>query len=95
MHPDKSPGPNGMNPAFYQKNWNIVGGDVTLTCLLYLNEQILPQGLNDTSIVLIPKKRILETMADLRPISLCNVLFKIITKAIANRLKTTLFDIIS
>ncbi|KAH9666707.1 reverse transcriptase domain-containing protein [Citrus sinensis] len=24
MHPDKSPGPDGMNPAFYQKFWNVV-----------------------------------------------------------------------
>ena len=24
MHPDKSPGPNGMNPAFYQNYWHIV-----------------------------------------------------------------------
>ena len=68
---------------------------MTSTCLLYLNEQIFPKGLNDTSIVLIPKKKSLETMADLRLISLCNALFKIITKAIENRLKTTLPVIIS
>ena len=68
---------------------------MTPTCLLYLNEQMLPKGLNDTSIVLIPKKKSLETMADLRRTSLCNVLFKIITKSIANRLKITLLVIIS
>ena len=41
---------------------------MTSTCLLYLNEQVLPKGLNDISIVLIPKKKSPETMADLRPI---------------------------
>ena len=44
---------------------------MTSTCLLYLNKQIFPKGLNDTSIILIPKKKSPETMADLRPISLC------------------------
>ena len=90
MHPDKSLGLDGMNPTFYQKLWNTVGGDVTSTCLLYSNEHILLEGLNDTSIVLIPKKKSPKIMVDLRLISLCNVLFKIIKKVIENQLKTTL-----
>lgn len=28
MHPDKSSGPNGLNLAFYQQCWPIVGSDV-------------------------------------------------------------------
>lgn len=28
MHPDKSSGPDGFNPAFFQNYWNIVGADV-------------------------------------------------------------------
>ena len=27
-HPDKSPGPDGFNPAFYQRFWDLVGDDV-------------------------------------------------------------------
>lgn len=26
MHPDRSPGPDGFNPAFFQSFWNVVGG---------------------------------------------------------------------
>ena len=95
MHPDKSPGPDGMNPAFFQRFWSVVGEDVTQACLHFLNSGCLPEGINGTNIVLIPKKKNPESMGDLRSISLCNVVVKIITKTLANRLKLILPDIIS
>ena len=60
-----------------------------------LNGGFLPQGWNDTVVVLIPKTNKPEKLKDLRPISLCNVAYKLISKAIANRLKDLLPDIIS
>lgn len=51
---------------------------------------VLSDGLNDTNIVLIPKKKSPSLISDLRPISLYNVLIKIITKVIANRMKCLL-----
>lgn len=45
--------------------------------------------------VLIPKKNSPEVMGDVRPISLWNVMMKIITKMLANRLKIVLSQIIS
>lgn len=80
MHPDKSPGPDGMNPAFFQNYWDITGRHVISSCLNFLNNGFLPVHLNDTSLVLISKKKNPEFMTDLRPISLCNVLYKIISK---------------
>ncbi|KAL0306177.1 UNVERIFIED_CONTAM: putative mitochondrial protein [Sesamum radiatum] len=95
MAPLKSPGPNGMSPIFFQKFWNIIKGDVSACVLSLLNSFLMPPGLNDTNIVLIPKCKHPEHLTQLRPISLCNVVYKIASKTIANRLKGLLDRIIS
>lgn len=95
MDPDKAPGPDGMTPAFYQKHWAIVGHDVVELVRMFMQEGMLPEGINDTNVVLIPKKKCPTTVGDLRPISLCNVLVKIITKVMANRMKNMLDGVVS
>jgi hypothetical protein len=55
---------------------------------------ILPNHINDTHIALIPKKLVPLIPADYRPISLCNVVYKLIAKCLANRLKSHLPDYI-
>ena len=47
---------------------------VSSTCLLVLTHNIMPDGFDDTHMGLIPKKQPVESMGDLRPISLCNVI---------------------
>lgn len=95
MNPDKSPGPDGINPGFYQSFWNIIGDRLSDFYLGCLNACYFPEGLNDAFITLIPKKHTLEKVADLRPIALCNVSYKIMAKMIANRMKGLLNDVIS
>ncbi|KAL0403557.1 UNVERIFIED_CONTAM: putative mitochondrial protein [Sesamum radiatum] len=95
MAPLKAPRPDGMPPLFYQKYWPIVKTDVTATTLHLLNNHALPDNYNATTIVLIPKCTKPDHLSQFRPISLCNVLYKIASKTIANRLKPILDIIIS
>lgn len=60
-----------------------------------LNGGIIEEGVNDTTIVLIPKIKNPVRLNEFRPISLCNVTGKIITKILANRIKAILPEIIS
>lgn len=95
MHPDKSPGPDGMSPGFYQKCWSIVKGDVISIVQKFFTSGCLDEQLQQTNIALIPKKTTPEVMQDIRPISLCNVLYKVISKVLANRLKGVIDSYIS
>ena len=56
---------------------------------------VMPEGVNSTSIVLIPKNSNPTSLTDYRPISLCNVIYKVISKCLVNRLRPLLDDIIS
>ena len=90
MGPTKAPSPDGMNALFYQKFWHIMGDNVVTIVLDYLNSGVMGLDINHTNIVLMPKIKSLERMSDFRPISLCNVIYKIISKVLANKLKQIL-----
>ncbi|KAJ9556757.1 hypothetical protein OSB04_011371 [Centaurea solstitialis] len=95
MHPDKSPGPDGFNPRFFQKKWGILGDEIFFAGKQWLENGALPEGINNTIIALIPKVDSPTTLKDYRPIALCNVIMKIVTKVLANRIKPILPSLIS
>lgn len=95
MHPLKAPGPDGLPALFYSKFWATVKDDTLNITLNILNNGMSPAAINNTNITLIPKKCNPEKPQDFRPISLCNVIAKLITKCITNRLKPLLPNVIS
>ena len=62
MHPDKSPGPDGFNPAFYQRFWDLIGDDVYRDSLEWMNNLCFPPSVNHTNICLIPKHQNSKTI---------------------------------
>jgi hypothetical protein len=95
MPQQKAPGSDGYTADFYQFHWDTVGGEVCDAALQFFNSIKMEGNLNATNIVLIPKKSNPCSVTDFRPISLCNVLYKIISKVLANRLKGVLPHVIS
>lgn len=95
MYQEKASGLDGLNPAFFQMYWNIVGQDVIEFCRKYMRTGVLPSGVNQTLVCLIPKVKVPQRMTDLHPISLCSVLVRVLSKILANRLKPCLKHLIS
>ncbi|KAF5459673.1 hypothetical protein F2P56_019600 [Juglans regia] len=95
MGPLKSPGPHGFGACFFQSFWHIVGDDVCGAVLQFLNGGTMVSSLNYTYIALIPKVSDPKNVNEFRPISLCNVMYKLAAKTLANRLKKVMDVIIS
>lgn len=84
-----------MPAVFYKSFWETIGDDVIREVRNFLRGGLMPDSWNDTVVVLIPKVQLPKKLKDLRPISLCNVVYKIASKVLANCLKIILPEIIS
>ncbi|XP_013624393.1 PREDICTED: uncharacterized protein LOC106330483 [Brassica oleracea var. oleracea] len=92
---DKCSGPDGYNVEFMRASWSIVGKDVCEPIKEFFRNGRLLKDLNCTAIVLIPKNLEASALGDYRPISCCNMVYKLISKIIANRIKPILKECIS
>ena len=95
MHPEKAPRPDDMTTLFFQHSWHIIKKDLVDMVNNFLVSGILDPRLNITNICMIPKTEWPTRMTELRPISLCNVGYKIISKVLCQRLKICLPSLIS
>lgn len=92
---NKSPGLDGFTAGVYQTYWELVGDSVTRAVLQLLNDGFIDEEVNSTTIVLIPKIKQPQEMKQFQPISLCNVIYKICSKVLANRMRVFIAEIIS
>lgn len=93
--PLKAPGPDGFPARFFQRHWAVMKDDIINAVKLFFASGVMPDGINSTVIVLIPKIDSPSRLTDFRPIDLCNVIYKVIAKCLVNRLRPILDELVS
>ncbi|XP_059292598.1 uncharacterized protein LOC132046072 [Lycium ferocissimum] len=88
-------GPDGFSGLFYQVCWSIVEADVIRMVLAFFQGATLPKSITHTNVVLIPKKEMVQSYSDLRPISLSNFINKVLSRVLHDRLEKVLPTLIS
>jgi hypothetical protein len=91
----KAPRPDGFTACFFQQNWTTVHPKVCKAILYFLNTGEMDRNINATHIALIPKVQTPVCVTEFCRISLCNVVYKLISKVLTNRLNVILPEIIS
>ncbi|KAL0294211.1 UNVERIFIED_CONTAM: Retrovirus-related Pol polyprotein from type-2 retrotransposable element R2DM [Sesamum radiatum] len=91
----KAPGPDGYSAGFFKAAWPVIGGEVTQAIRDFFQTGRLLKQVNTTLISLIPKVSNPAVVAEFRPISCCNVLYKVITKILVQRMRGILDMLIS
>ncbi|CAL9001924.1 unnamed protein product [Prunus brigantina] len=95
LNPTKSPGPDGFTGKFFHQYWDVTGEDISGMVKIFFHSWKLHRTLHHTHLVLIPKIATPMKMTQWRPIALCNLVYKIMSKILTARLKALLPEIIS
>ena len=91
----KDPGPEGFTSDFFHYCWPMIRTEVWEILEDSRTTGEVLRAFNATFLALIPKEGQANKPKQYRPIALCNVIYKLLTKVIARRLKPILLNIIS
>ncbi|KAK4381000.1 polyprotein [Sesamum angolense] len=84
-----------FSSGFFKAAWPVVGEEVSNAIRDFFKTGRLLKQLNATLLTLIPKVRNPQSVAEFRPISCCNVIYKVITKILVSRIREILDHLIS
>ena len=91
----QAPGMDGLHAEFFQHFWHILGPSVIEEVLTTFSTKRVPSYLNQTLVVLIPKRNGSEVLGHFRPISLYTSIYKTISKIIVNRIRPHMQHLVS
>ncbi|GJZ00626.1 cysteine-rich receptor-like protein kinase [Tanacetum coccineum] len=91
----KAPGPDGFTMEFFKRGWYFIRLEFMQLMVEFHSNARFPKGFNSTFLVLIPKQNAPKDITNLRPISLINAPYKILSKVIANRLRSVMSRLVS
>lgn len=93
--PTKAPGPDGLSAQLLQQNWETFGPSIIKEVKSFFETGVMKAEIARTNLVLIPKLDHAIKVEHFRPISVCNVLYKTISKILTFCLKPFIGDCIS
>jgi Reverse transcriptase (RNA-dependent DNA polymerase) len=92
---DRAPGPDGITARFLLWEWHLLGPEVITHIQAAFRHDQAPQMWMRSHLVLIPKTDQPSKPVHFRPLSICSIFYRLLTKIIANRVKPLLPGLIS
>ncbi|XP_074298451.1 uncharacterized protein LOC141629330 [Silene latifolia] len=87
-------GPDGYSSQFFKDSCAIVGKDICNAVRNMISSGKVLKEANNTTLTLIPKVNVPDSVTQFRPITCCNTVYKCMAKVLCSRLSCVLPDII-